>query len=90
MSLSDLPTLDLFEGLTRWGKVRLRPEGRDNTMKVELKRDGEEWKPIFTFIAVAGKIAFRIDVGSSGRDVVYDPSTGTFSNLAPSATHRPG
>lgn len=53
-------SLDVFEGLGKWGEVRLRPHHLDNLIHVELRRVGESmWKPILTFVVVGDRIAYR-------------------------------
>lgn len=78
------PTLDVFEGLSKWGECRLRPEHRENLTYVELKKHGrdEEWKPLFAFMVVGGQVVFRLQAATNGRTVVYDPTTNTFSDLS--------
>lgn len=80
---SSLPRLDIFEGLQKWGEVRLRSHHLDNTMYVELRRDRtEQWKPLIAFIAIDGKIMLRIMAESNNRVVCYDGITGTISDVA--------
>jgi hypothetical protein len=86
---SDLPTLPVFEGLTQWGDTRLRPEHRENTLYLELRRQGtEEWKPLFAFVAINGRIAFRLMAEKAERMVVYDPTTHTFADVDRSSSLR--
>lgn len=78
------PSIDLFEGLTKWGEVRIRPEHRENIHYIELRRIGkdEQWKPLFGFTLVGGQVMFRLMAQKNERTVVYDPSTNSFSDLA--------
>ena len=87
---SDLPTLDLFEGIKKWGQIRLRPEfAPDNLIHVELREEGTEvWKPIYVLCAVAGKIAMQAKVGHSGRNLIYDPDTHSFADLTPRSEYK--
>jgi hypothetical protein len=87
---SDLPTLDVFSGLNKWGEIRLRPLHRENLILVELRHIGarEEFKPIFGLTAIGDRIAFRVYAERSERTVLYDPVTYTLSNVATAESLR--
>lgn len=88
---NDLPTLPLMEGLSRWGTVRLRPDHLENVVHVELLQASKPelgWRPLYSFTAVAGKVAMRIRAEKNDRILVYDATTNTFSDLAGTAQVR--
>jgi hypothetical protein len=79
---SVLPRLELFEGLKKWGEVRLIPTTRDNSISVELRRyRTDDWKPIFAMISVDGRIACRLMAEKNDRVLIYDDTTHTFSDV---------
>jgi len=48
--------LDLFEGLRKWGAVRLRLSPAGDTCYLELKPVDRDWKPILRLTIFEGKI----------------------------------
>lgn len=82
--------LPIYEGLTQWGWARITPEHGENLVHLELKRLGKDevWKPLFSFVALDGRIVFRTNAENNGRMVVYDATTNTFSDLRTEGTVR--
>ena len=79
---SDLPTLQVREGLAVWGEVRLSSHNHDNIIVVELKPLYGDWRPIYQFISLHGRIAMRVMAEKNDRVLVYDAATNSFSDLA--------
>ena len=76
--------LDVFEGLSKWGAVRLRPDHLENVIYVELlPQHTEEWKPLYMFTIIGGRVAMRVLAEKNDRVLVYDAATHTFSDLNP-------
>jgi hypothetical protein len=57
------------------------PKHLENVITVEVRRQNGEWKPLFHFIALGGRIACRIADGEHLTAVAFNPLNNTWSEV---------